>query len=423
MLTMKLLIASVNHEHPNTMHINYYHSLAEVAEVEFYGPGFSTREELEKGINRFVDKKGPFDAIILAFPLIMSSLKVSSIRDIYRNHRYFLSDYSVNQAVQYSDRIIEDIIKMDTIKILLYGQDIINICSEWQECLKDMLENGFYVMAPGREFIPELEEKEGQTFGEGLMLNNRFKRLLEQYPEQSISIPFHAAVCGEYFFGALQNRTYDCVVPGNIDGCYSMRGQIIQKLKQAGYQMYEEFIDRNMAYKVGAVRGERVDYAREDEQYVDSKLGKGSPYIKNNLKREEVARWRENYRVSLRSSKIAYADGGEGHMLVRKYIEIPACGTLLICENILGLDRLGFMDGKNMVAVTIKNVVDICMDLFENLEKMQQIASDGRRLVLTKHTSRHRAENTIGVIQEIMHGNYMGSYWERGEFVIKKRKR
>lgn len=401
------------------MHINYYHSLAEVAEVEFYGPGFSTKEELDRGILRFAEKKGPFDAVILAFPLMMLSLRMSSIREVYQYHRYFLSDCSVNQAVRYADEIIDDIEKMELVKIVLFGQDIINISSTWHGCLEELLEKGFYILSPGKEFIPELEEKEGKSFGEGLMINNRFKRLLEKYPQRSISIPFQAAVCGDYFFGALENRTYDWVVPGNIDGCYPMRGQILRRLKQAGYQMYEDFIDRTMAYKTDAVRAERATYARDEEKYVDARLGKSSPYLRNSLRREEIARWRENYNVSLRKSKVAFADGGEGHFLVRKFIEIPARGTLLACEEIIGLKELGFRNGENMVTVTLDNVLDISAELFQNPEEMQRIADNGRKLVLAKHTSRHRAENTIEAIQKILTGSYAGSYWENGAFVIR----
>ena len=47
---MKILYVSTNHEHANDMHINNIRGLYEVCQVDCYGPGFSSKEELEKGI-------------------------------------------------------------------------------------------------------------------------------------------------------------------------------------------------------------------------------------------------------------------------------------------------------------------------------------------------------------------------------------
>lgn len=415
---MKLLIVSMNYEDSNSMYTNYYHSLAEIAEVDFYGPGFSTEAELEQGILEYVYKKGTFEAVILIFSLMYSSLGLSSIREIYQFHRSKMSDYSVNQAVRYADGIVDDIKKMDTVKLILFDQDLINIRKEWYECLGSLLESGFYIISAGKEFIPTFVEREGYTFGDGLILNNRFRQLLEKYPQSSISISVLAAIPGEYYWGPLENRKYDWVVPGNIDGCYPNRGKILRELEQNNYKIFQDFIDRTMAYRVDSSRVQRCEYQQETVRQVDERLGKPNPYLQAALRRESIAAWRENYRVSLRKSKIAYADGGDGHVAVRKYIEIPANGTLLAGDNIMGLDCLGFHNWENMVVVTPENVLDITEELLKEPEKMQDIANKGRQLVLTVHTSRKRAEDTIRVIESIRNGKYQGSYWENGKFII-----
>ena len=46
---MRLLIIDVNHEHPNTMHRNFYKSLSEVMSVEYYGPGYTEESVLREG--------------------------------------------------------------------------------------------------------------------------------------------------------------------------------------------------------------------------------------------------------------------------------------------------------------------------------------------------------------------------------------
>lgn len=45
---MRLLIIDVNHEHPNTMHRNFYKSLSEVMSVEYYGPGYTEESVLRE---------------------------------------------------------------------------------------------------------------------------------------------------------------------------------------------------------------------------------------------------------------------------------------------------------------------------------------------------------------------------------------
>ncbi|MFG6357728.1 MAG: glycosyltransferase [Acetatifactor sp.] len=419
---MKLLIVSMNYEDPSSMFVNYYHSLAEIAEVDFYGPGFSTEAELEQGILDYAEKEGPFEAVILIFSLLYSSLDLSSIRDIYQFHRCKLSDYSVNQVVRYADRIVDDIKKLDTVQMVLFDQDIINIRNEWYNCLADLLDGGFYILSPGIEFLPTFVEREGRSFGDGLMLNNRFRNLLEKYPQRSISIGTIASIPGEYYWGPLENRKYDWVVPGNIDGCYPNRGKILRMLEAKGYKVFQGFIDRTMAYRVDSSRIERCEYQQGIVRQVDERLGKPSPYLQAAMRRESIAAWRENYKVSLRKSKIAYADGGDGHVVVRKYIEIPANGTLLAGDNVMGLERWGFRNWENMVIVTPENVLDITEELLKNPEKMQDIANKGRQLVLSVHTTRKRAEDTIRAIESIRNGKYQGSYWEDGKFIITERK-
>ena len=42
----KILFVGMNHEHANDMHINNVQSFLEVAQVDFFGPGYTSREKL-----------------------------------------------------------------------------------------------------------------------------------------------------------------------------------------------------------------------------------------------------------------------------------------------------------------------------------------------------------------------------------------
>ncbi len=415
---LKILIASVNHEHATTMHINYYHALADVADVTFFGPGFSSQDDLEKGIRQFAETHGKFDAVIYTFPLFLHSLDFFPIREAYKWNRYFLSYYSVHEAVRYASGILNEIRQMDTLKLILYSQDYINLTESWEKGLRWMLEKDFYIITWGEDFVPDMDEKSCRTFGESLVISNRYKCLVKEYKEKVISIPYEAVISSEYYFGTLQNREFDWVVPGNIDGCYPKRGKILEQVEQAGYKIYKNFADRTMAYKTDPGRVDKCHYNREIDRFIDERLGVCTPYLKNDLTREALVCWRERYNVSLRSSRIAYADGGSAHTFVQKYMEIPARGTLLAADYVCGLDKLGFLDGENMVAVTPENVLDISAELFRNSDKMEQIARKGQKLVISKHTSAKRAQDTVRAIESILNKNFSGSFWENGDFHI-----
>ena len=417
-MKLKILLVSVNHEHPATMHINYYNSLAEVADVEFFGPGFSTEQEMEKGVRRFVEEKGGFDAVICTFPLIMHSIEDVSIREIYRTNRYFISSYSINEAIRYASDMIKEIEQMNILKIILFGQDYININEDWENCLKKLLEKDFYIITWGEDFIPEADESKTIFFGPGLKINNRFLNLVREYKRKVISIPFEAVICNEFYFEPLERRTYDWVVPGNMDSNYPNRSKILDKIESAGYKVFNQFLGRTMPYKSDREKNECYQYNREVDKFIDSSLKANTPYLKNQLTRENLVQWRENYSVSIRQSKVAYADGGNAHTLVQKYMEIPARGTLLVAENVIGLEKMGFVNNENMVVVDTENVLEISEELFNNLEKMQKIAKKGQSLVIEKHTSHHRAKSTVEAVQAILKNTFGGSYWENGNFCV-----
>jgi hypothetical protein len=66
----------------------------------------------------------------------------------------------------------------------------------------------------------------------------------------------------------------------------------------------------------------------------------------------------ENYVKWLNRAKIAYTDGSRHQYPVKKYFEIPACGALLMCEEIPDLKELSFDDRENCVFINEKNAED-----------------------------------------------------------------
>ena len=419
---MKLLIVSLNYAYFNNMYVNYFNSLAEVSDVTFYGPGFSEKNELKNGILHFLKVNEDFDAIIVDFLMFTMSLKYNvmpSIRTKYFWHRYLLSEYSISEAIRYTDKILEQIQQIDTTRILMYTEDTSTIREIWVDCIRKFLRDGFYLLSLGEDFVPETIY-DGACFG-SLPMNNAFFHLLKDFPEKSISIPIAAVVCNDYSFRPLEKRNYDWIVPGSrLKGAYHMRNKMDDLLKSAGYKVFENNSSiRAMKEEKDMNRMEYCHYYRDEDRYLDAKLQLNNPYLPVRITREAVASWRESYLYGIQASKVAYADGGNSRQLVHKFMEIPASGTLLAGENVCGLEKMGFQNGENMVIVNEDNILDISQSLFKNSELMQRIANSGRKLVLKCHTSHSRAQDTIRAIRAIKNHNFYGSYWSEGNFHIK----
>jgi len=407
---------SINNEHANTTYVNFIRGLIEVADVTFYGPGYSTNEELHRGLRAFCEEH-EFDAVILSFFFAKYRSEFLEIRYAYSEYRYIWCDYSLYDAIRYIDSIVEDISRLNIVKAVLYVDDILDMHQRWDENIRDLMKRGMYLIAPGEDFIPKISQKYLEYGQCGA--SNRYETLVKGCKEKIISIIVYAVSYDEFFWGPLGQRPYDWCVPGNLsEEMYPQRGKILDQLKKSQYKIFDEYVDRELPYRKSKDRIQYTLYQREMDKAIDAQMIKYSPYMNARVSRESIAMWRENYNRSLRESRVGYADGSFAHCIVKKYFEIPARGMVLACDEIPPLQSLGFINNENMVIVDTDNIEEVSKKLFADPDRMQDIADKGRRLVLEKHTSRQRAMDTVTALETIARGNYLGTYWKDGDFKI-----
>jgi hypothetical protein len=118
------------------------------------------------------------------------------------------------------------------------------------------------------------------------------------------------------------------------------------------------------------------------------------------------------------SMRYAYTDGSGYDYPIRKYFEIPALGTLLLCEPCAGFEKLGFVDRKNAVVVTPADIGDAIEWLRKSPLDAQAIADAGRKLVWDRHSLHARAEQFGRCLASIAAGRFRGSRWESGELLV-----
>ena len=94
---------------------------------------------------------------------------------------------------------------------------------------------------------------------------------------------------------------------------------------------------------------------------------------------------------------------------VFKYFETPACGTLMIAENIPSLAGLGFFPGEHFVSINSKNIKSVFKFVLNkrNDYKIYNIKNNALNLIRDKHSSKNRVEQVIKVLTEnkVFHWN------------------
>lgn len=83
--------------------------------------------------------------------------------------------------------------------------------------------------------------------------------------------------------------------------------------------------------------------------------------------------------------------------IVRKFFEIPACGTLLVANDSYVqkyCKQLGFIDGVNYISTTDDNIEDKIQYIInvKNKDIIDKIRNKGQELILEKHLDKHRVK-------------------------------
>ncbi|HEY3044882.1 MAG TPA: glycosyltransferase [Vicinamibacterales bacterium] len=104
-----------------------------------------------------------------------------------------------------------------------------------------------------------------------------------------------------------------------------------------------------------------------------------------------INRVQQEFRNKLVRSRYSFACGSGIEMPVRKFFEIPAAGSVLVCRTFRAAGALGFKNGENYIECEPQDIMDVHRFLERNPEKAQEIADAGRRLIAERHSVAARA--------------------------------
>lgn len=390
---MRILIVDCNLRYMNPMRnlLPYYMSQAG-DDVVFYGPGYSSGEVLEKGLERFVNSQEPFDVeirTVQAIPAqIIDGISESFASDklqFYRNtNNYTFRDQDL--IAFWSDPSISAICA-ETRVILLHQFDFQVMSEEFKQYV---LEGYDLIVGLNADFWDDHNYSD-------LNISNAYKHskcwsdILESASSKVLGLPNFVAP-HEFDFNPHIYRKTEWSVVGTT---YNNR-RIVKEI----------FANNSINYSTGRTW-----------RYIKLKLldkARMRPY----KKRRNLDCLNHEFHYTLINSKHSYTCGSDLRMPIRKFFEIPAAGCTLVCTPCKGFEELGFIDRVNAVECLPDEVLDVCQYLSEEPEQAQRIADAGRKLVLQKHTADVRAHQLKRAVQLVRTKRYRGSHWSSGDLIF-----
>lgn len=414
---MKILVIDVNYEYKNPMYKQFYNSMLSCMEVDFFGPGYVSRECLERGIQRFIKDNGIYDAILMGTYFVYSTDPKGTECNAYNVHRCTLPYYNVNDAYQCCGKIYEDVLAIkNTIKIFVYYEDIWAMFDGIRKMCRRMLESGFYILSWPLEYMEKISAKQ---MGKYRQWTNYLYELACEWNKRYLPILFHGIGYHEIFLRDFQGRDYEWCVPGNREAWfYPERNKAQNIIGKGNKKIWND--DPFQLLSVATIQREHMEWYKFRngfEKFLSWVWGKNDN-IASQPKMQYIAACREQYMESLRSSKFVYADGGLANVFVRKYFEACACGAVLVAKRVPGMNEMGFVHEKNCLIVDRYEDIATIDERYKE-GHLEQIAKAGQKLVLEKHMFKHRADALEKTLKAIQQGFYEGAYWRNGNYILK----
>ena len=390
---MRVLVVDCNLRYMNPMRalLPFYISSSS-EEVTFFGPGYCSSQDIDRGLVNFVEREGPFDIEVRTVQSLPSSI-IDSISSNFVDSK--LSFYKRSFAYTFKSHDLETFWRDKGLDrsfaskrvVLLHQYDF----QAMTENFRDYVLTGFdLIVGLSREFWESHDYK-------ALNLSNEYKHtncwseVLESSDEKTLGLPNFVAP-HEFDFNHHSNRRYEWSVVGTT---YKNRGLV-----------KELFSENSISYTAG--RSWRYMSLQLKERF------KLNPF--NSRRNLDVLN--QEFQYSLVNPKYGYTCGSDLKMPIRKFFEIPAAGCTLVASPCSGFQNLGFIDSVNSIVCEPQDILDVAKELKHNPAKGQAIAKAGQRLVLEKHSVLKRSEQLWAAIRLVHRGKYKGAVWSNGDILF-----
>lgn len=389
----KILFIGINQRYMNATTALFPAVLSRKFKVCYYGPGYVSESELSKGIEEYIKSTGDIDYIFVTGQCLITQ-DIISFKKYLTSYTYV---YNNGDVTQYFFNDLKQYCKQNKSRVICSILDIDpHVVESHQVELLD--ENADYFMGWGNGFLDSSSDAEALKDEDYVQKKlKKGKKLgvlsafVNQNPERIINLG-HFVSDNEFYWGNISVRQNDVSVPG---ASYQRRKNIISKIKKIiGVKMGGTFF--SYPFKI-ANRLNLKPY--------------GNFYL--------IHIYNLAFQKLLSQSRMCVTEGGAVNYPVRKFFEIPASGSLLVCWPADGLQALGFVSNENCFFVSEQSqVLKLIDSIHKSPSNYEAIASKGRLLVFRQHSVSARAEQLSAVLSAIDKNQFYGSYWENGTFRI-----
>jgi hypothetical protein len=352
-----------------------------IYDVSFFGPGYVSKEELNTGIKSFNEKNGPFDVLVIDGTIFFWDEQDGEI-PFTTSFNYFDSNFDktiiLDMIKYFSDAKIN--------KILFPNIDYYHIKKKEIEKIEKA---DPYIIT--RDISFWRRKKETEDIDQELFFNNvndNWYNFISYKKEKIISFPGIIAI-NEFKYHPLSIRPNDIIVPGVK---YYYRKLAISQIKSTNIKMRTKIYEQTRPIISRIIR------------YTNSRI--------------LINLFNSYFNGIIEDSKIAYTCGSALGYPLRKFIEIPAKGTLLISNPFFGFENFGFIDGHNFISAHPNEILEKTTFYLSNLDKAQQIAINGQTMVFNNHSFYARMNQLLLITNSMINNSFLGSRWVNGAFEL-----
>jgi len=355
-------------------------------DVRFFGPGYVSTDVLKRGVDQFVESNGPFDFIVASEHIAFSrEWRREAIPPGYKNN--YVTHFDHGDLCHVND-IRLSFMKIKASKcVTLLESDFYNFPADQVRVFEDI---NAYLVGLGTQFVRPIKELpllKHELFAPSA--NDNWFDFIEQGNCRVISFPAFVSDT-EFSWSPIAARRVRWSIVGVR---YWARRQAQKSLSAFGIR----WIGRGLSYVLSALERLRL-------RPLGNAVGQRA--------------FRYLFRSSIEASKYSYTCGSGLGYPIRKFFEIPACGSILVCMPCNGFEALGFQDKTNALICLPQDLVEIHHALERDPDWAQSLADAGRQLVWDKHRISARAIQLDESFRSILARRFAGSYWDSGDYCI-----
>lgn len=361
-----------------------------VGDVRFFGPGYVSRDVLQKGLSTFMEAHGPFDLAVITdqYLFLGDDVPEAVIRGYRKNN---VSKFPL-ENLHFCPGIRDQFHKLSIFKAAFVFTDYYNMPASDVEKFSDCFD---LIIGSGEQFFrPVTSSFEVGAASESFsrFANDNWLNFAKMNQHKIISFPFFVAD-DEFDFSPLAHRTADWSVPGTLYDARRRARAVLAKNRS--------LISRG-----------RSAFHLQTLAAILTRMGAplyASPTF--------LSFYAQLFRREITDSRFAFTCGSAFAYPIRKFFEIPALGAVLVCPSCNGFEALGFRDGRNAIVCEPEELPDVERRLVADPDLAQSIADEGRRLVCERHTVEVRAVQLRMAFGMALVGEWKGAKWCNGELI------